>query len=397
VQMVTALGARVIKLEDAKGDPHRQSFGAEVATVKTTPGKESLSVDLRTEEGRGIARRLLARADIFVNGYRAGVAERLGLGWDELHALNPRLTCVHAAGYGSDGPYARRALYAQAAQAVAGSFGRQVGYWSAPERNLDLSVVELQAIVLPRLGQVVDGDSNAALAVFAAILLAAYDQHRTGVGQFVRTSMIAGNAWAYADDFCTYAGKPPTPITDDDYWGVCALDRLYPAADETYACVAVYGDAEFRRFVATLGAPELADDDRFATAAARSQHDGELESAISTLLLARPAPEWEQLFIAANVGCVAVAMGGQAVTTSFDTGLREAGLTVAFDHPLFGEMVRANVPVTLSATPGVIGRPCRRGEHNRDVLAELGYTEDEVEALEASGVVAAPDPVPSRA
>jgi len=214
--------------------------------------------------------------------------------------------------------------------------------------------------------------------------------------------MIAGNAWAYADDFCTYAGKPPTPITDDDYWGVCALDRLYPAADETYACVAVYGDAvygdaEFRRFVATLGAPELADDDRFATAAARSQHDGELESAISTLLLARPAPEWEQLCVAADVGCVAVAMGGQAVTTSFDTGLREAGLTVAFVHPLFGEMVRANVPVTLSATPGVIGRPCRRGEHNRDVLAELGYTEDEVEALEASGVVAAPDPVPSRA
>ena len=136
VTMAASLGARVIKLEDAKGDPHRMSFGHEVATVKTSVGKESVSVDLRTPEGREVAHRLLDRADIFVNGYRAGVAERLGLGWDELHARNPRLVCIHAAGYGSDGPYAHRALYAQAAQAVAGSFGRQVGYWSAPERNV---------------------------------------------------------------------------------------------------------------------------------------------------------------------------------------------------------------------------------------------------------------------
>ncbi len=396
VSMAAALGARVIKLEDAKGDPHRMSFGAEVATVKTTPGKESVSVDLRTTQGREIAHRLLAEADMFVNGYRAGVAERLGLGWDELHELNPRLVCLHAAGYGSDGPYAHRALYAQAAQAVAGSFGRQVGYWSAPERNLDLSVIELQAVVLPRLGQVVDGDSNAALAVFTAILLAAYHQHRTGAGQFVRTSMIAGNAWAYADDFCTYTGKPPTAITDDDYWGVSALDRLYPAADDTYACVAIYGDAEFRRFASVLGAPELADDERFATAAARGEHDGELASAVGSLLLARPAGECERMCTAADVGCVEVAMGGQAVTTSFDQGLRDAGLTVAFEHPLFGEIVRAAVPVSFSATPGRIGAPCRRGEHNRSVLGELGYSDAELDDLESAGVLAPPDPVPSR-
>jgi crotonobetainyl-CoA:carnitine CoA-transferase CaiB-like acyl-CoA transferase len=397
VAMAASLGARVIKLEDGKGDPHRLSFGPEVATVKTTPGKESVSVDLRTPQGREIAHRLLAKADIFVNGYRPGVAERLGLDWGELHALNPRLVCLHAAGYGSDGPYAHRALYAQAAQAVAGSFGRQVGYWSAPERNIDLSVMEMQAIVLPRLGQVVDGDSNAALAVFTTILLAAYHQHRTGQGQFVRTSMIAGNAWAYADDFCAYAGKPAAAITDDDYWGVSALDRLYPAAGDTYACVAVYGDAEFRRFATVLGAPELADDERFATDHARRQHDTELESALGALLLARPAPEWEQLCTGADVGCVDVAMGGQAVTTSFDPGLREAGLTVAFEHPLFGEMVRAAVPVTFSATPGRIAPPSRRGEHNRAVLGELGYSDAELDELESAGVLVAPDPVPARA
>ena len=100
---------------------------------------------------------------MFVTGYRSGVADKLGLGYDELRKLNPRLVYMHAAGYGTDGPYAHRALYAQAAQAVGGSFGRQVGYWADPAQNEGMSVMELQAIVAPRLNQVVDGDSNAAL------------------------------------------------------------------------------------------------------------------------------------------------------------------------------------------------------------------------------------------
>ena len=397
VSMAASLGARVIKLEDPKGDPHRHSFGPDVATVKTTPGKESVSVDLRTPEGQEVAHRLLEQADIFVNGFRSGVADRLGLGWEELHALNPRLTYIHAAGYGADGPYANRALYAQAAQSVAGSFDRQVGYWSAPERNLDLSVMELQAIVLPRLGQVVDGDSNAALTVFATIALAAFQQSRSGEGQFVRTSMIAGNAWAYSNEFCTYEGKPKAPITDDDYWGLNALDRFYPAAGDGYVCVAVYTDRDFARFAALLGAPELGEDARFATASARTEHDAALESAIAPLVLARTADDWERAAIEAGVGCVAVAMAGQAMTTSFDPALREGGLTVAFDHPMFGEMVRAAVPLGFSETPGRISPPCRRGEQNRSVLAELGYTEDEIDKLEAAGVLIAPEPVPVRA
>ena len=119
---------------------------------------------------------------MFVTGYRSGVADKLGLGYDELRQLNPGLVYMHAAGYGTDGPYAHRALYAQAAQAVAGSFGRQVGYWADPAQNEGMSVIELQAIVAPRLNQVVDGDSNAALAVLAALALAIYHQRRTGHG-----------------------------------------------------------------------------------------------------------------------------------------------------------------------------------------------------------------------
>jgi len=387
VTMAAALGARVIKLEDAAGDPHRRSFGADIGTAKTAAGKESVSLDLRTPEGQAIAHKIVAQADIFVDGYRAGVADRLGLGWETLHELNPRLMYLHAAGYGSDGPYAARALYAQAAQAVAGSFGRQVGYWSDPERNLDMSLIELQAIVLPRLGQVVDGDSNAALVVLTAIALAAYQQRRTGVGQFVRTSMIGANAMAYADDFCTYEGKPPALITDDEYWGVGALDRLYEAAEDTYVCVAVYSDVDFGRFAELIGAPQLADDPRFATVDARAENDADLLKEVTHRLGARPAGDWETDAIKLRVGCVAVSMAGHAIMTAFDPGLRESGLTVAAQNPKFGELVQAAVPVAFSETPGRIGPASSRGEHNRSVLLELGYTEEEINRLEADDIV----------
>ncbi len=388
--MAAALGARVIKLEDGNGDPHRMSFGPEVASNKTTAGKESLSVDLRTPEGRALARKVVDRADVFVTGFRSGVADKLGLGADEVRAANPSLLYVHATGYGTDGPYAQRGLYAQAAQAVAGSFGRQVGYWADPVRNLDMSVIELQAVVIPRLGQVVDGDSNAALALFAALALGVYHQRRTREGQRLVTSMIGGNTWAYSDDFCAYSGKPPVPLCDSEYYGTSALDRVYPAAEGTWVCLAVRSDAEFHALVGTIGLPELAADARFGTVAARASNDEALLALLGDRFAEKPALEWEAALSATRVGCVAVNLQGQPIVTSFDPVLRETGLTVAFEHPLFGEMVRAAPPVAFSATPGRVAPPCVRGQHNRAILAELGYGDDEIERLEANGVVIPP-------
>jgi crotonobetainyl-CoA:carnitine CoA-transferase CaiB-like acyl-CoA transferase len=389
--MAAALGARVIKIEDAKGDPHRMSFGPDVASTKTTAGKESLSIDLSTPEGQAAAQRVIARADAFVTGFRSGIADKLGLGYEQLKALNPRLLYVHASGYGSDGPYAHRALYAQAAQAVAGSFGRQVGYWMAPERNAGMSVLELQAVVIPRLGQVVDGDSNAALAVLGALALGIYHQQRTGQGQLLRTTMIGGNAWAYSDDFCSYRDKAPTSLSDDEYYGTGALDRVYQAADGSWVCIHVPLDSEFGALSRELGMPDLADDSRFASGAARTVNDAALAAILGGRFTERPAAEWETIMAKADVGCVEVNMQGQPIVTSFDPVLRETGLTVAYEHPLFGEMVRAAPPVVFSETPGRVAPPCVRGQHNRSILAEAGYSAAEIDGLEAENVVIPPD------
>lgn len=388
--MAASLGARVIKLEDGKGDPHRSSFGPEVASNKTTAGKESLSVDLSTAEGQQIAQRLVAQADVFVTGFRSGVAEKLGLGYEELRAINPRLLYVHAAGYGSEGPYAKRALYAQAAQAVGGSFGRQVGYWSAPENNVGMSVLELQAVVIPRLGQVVDGDSNAALAVLAAVVLGAYHQRRTGEGQFLMTSMIGANAWAYADDFCSFEGKQPMPLCDSEYLGVHALYRNYEAAGGSWITLAVVTEKEWAALVSHDEFADLGADPRFASAEGRRAEDTALASALADRFAAQPAEDWEKALGAAGVGCVAAYMGGHAAFICSDETVFNSGLTVEYEHPLFGTMRRGAPPVAFSETPARVAPPCLRGEHNHLLLEEVGYSPEEIKAFEAAGVVVPP-------
>jgi crotonobetainyl-CoA:carnitine CoA-transferase CaiB-like acyl-CoA transferase len=389
--MLAALGARVIKIEDKAGDPHRNSFGPEVASTKTTAGKESISLDLRTPEGKAIAQQIVSKADAFLTGFRTGVAERMGLGYDELKEINPRLLYVHAAGYGTDGPYAHRALYAQAAQSVAGSFGRQVGYWTDPAQSEGFSVLELQAVVLPHLNQLVDGDSNAALALLAALSLGLYHQQRTGQGQFLGTSMIGGNAWAYSDDFCSYAGKPPIPLCDSEYYGISALERVYEAAEGSWVSVAVKTDAEFSAMLGVIDLPELVTDERFASAAARADHDDELISLLGDRFAERPAAQWESELSAARVGCVNVNLLGQPVFTSFDPVLRETGLTVTVEHPLYGELVRAAPPIAFSETPGRTAPPCARGQHNVSLLTELGYSEADIVKFEELGVVTPPE------
>jgi len=388
--MLAALGARVIKIEDKAGDPHRNAFGPDVATTKTTAGKESISVDLRTAEGKAIAQQLVSNSDAFLTGFRTGVAERMGLGYDELKELNPRLLYVHAAGYGTDGPYAHRALYAQAAQSVAGSFGRQVGYWTDPAQSDGFSVLELQAVVLPHLNQLVDGDSNAALALLAALSLGLYHQQKTGQGQFLGTSMIGGNAWAYSDDFCSYAGKPPTVLCDSEYYGTSALDRVYEAADGSWVCLAVKTDAEFSALLGVLGLPEVAADQRFASTHARAVHDEELIDLLSARFAKRPAGEWESELAAARVGCVNVNLLGQPVFTSFDPVLRETGLTVTIEHPLYGDIVRTAPPISFSETPGRVAPPCVRGQHNTSILTGLGYSEADITKFEQLNIVTPP-------
>ena len=395
VTMAASLGARVIKVENLDGDPFRWSFGPpEWGACKTTEGKESIALDLRTDEGRTIMRELLANADVFVHGFRPGVPERLGLDIDSVRAIKPDIVYLHGSGYGSDGPLAHRPIYAGVAGAMSGSVHRQAPTWLDPEFSAPLSALEAQMIVLPRLAGVTDGDANAAEGVMTALLLALRHRQRTGEGQFVSTSMIGSNVLAYAEDFTRYDGKMPVARADADELGTSALHRLYRAL-EGWVFLAVATQREWEQFVAVLDAPSLAGDERFATAADRVANDAALADEITKQLAARAAAEWEDACLAAGVGCVEVSERSQAELASFDERLRAAGLIVPIEHPLFGALVRYAPPAALSKTPGPVRPGCTFAQHTRSILAELGRSDEEIADLATRGVVKLAEPSPS--
>jgi crotonobetainyl-CoA:carnitine CoA-transferase CaiB-like acyl-CoA transferase len=133
VALAASLGARVIKLEDATGDPIRMAFGGYAGCAKVMEGKESLSIDLKSPEGRAIVEQVVKDADVFVLGFRSGVAERVGLDYETLRKINSRLVYVHSSGYGPDGPYSNRPMYAQTASATVGAFQRNSPHWMSPD------------------------------------------------------------------------------------------------------------------------------------------------------------------------------------------------------------------------------------------------------------------------
>lgn len=385
--MAAALGARVIKVEGLGGDPMRFAFGApEVGAAKTMEGKESLPVDLQSPEGQQIVHELVKEADVFVNGFRTGVAERLNLDHATLSEINPRLLYLHAAGYGVDGPFAQRPIYAQVAGAVGGSTDRFGGKWLDAELTKSMERIEAQTVVLPRIRGPVDGDSNAALAVFSSLMLALYDQQRTGEGGFVSSSMIGGNALAYSDDFNRYEGKPPLPVPDEDSHGLSALYRLYRTG-EGWVFLAIPTQKEWEALVAALGRQDLADDPRFATDADRTANDDDLAGALGEIFATKAASEWEEQLASKGIACVQAFEASHSEFTCTDRVMRDTGLVVEVEHPTFGKILRHGLPVTMSETPGRPAPGCVLGQHVDSILTELGYPTDRIAELKEKNVV----------
>jgi crotonobetainyl-CoA:carnitine CoA-transferase CaiB-like acyl-CoA transferase len=387
VTMAAALGARVVKLEDLRGDPMRWAFGnPEVTSVKTMEGKESLSVDLRTPEGRKIVHELVSGADVFVNGFRPGVAERMAMGADELRRLNSRLVYLHAAGYGADGPYAHRPIYAGVASALAGQVVRHAGTWLDPELTRSLDRVEAQAVVLPRVRGPVDGDANAALAVLSSLLLGVYHQRRTGEGQLITTSMIGGNALAYADDFNRYEGKPPLPVPDQENHGLDALYRLYEAKTG-WVFVAAPRQKDWEALAGGVGRQDLATDERFATADVRRANDEELVAELGAVLATRDAGDWENDLAPKGIAVVKAFEASYSEFTCTDPVLRENGMVIEIEHPFFGRILRAGPALKFSETPSRVAPSCLNGEHTVKILGELGYDDEAIEKLRADAII----------
>lgn len=392
--LLAELGARVIKIEPVRGDPYRllgRGGGDPVNAlghnnmVRAMAGKESIALDLKSEEGRAILHQLVAGADLFVHSFRGKVPEALGIDAETLRAVNPGLAYHYAASYGSAGPYAKQPAIDPVIAAFAGTTAYQTGEGNPPLRESG-------------------ADPTAAAGHAVAMMLGLFAQHRTGEAQDVESAMIVSNILLnYADAF-SYDGKPPRPPVDARQFGTGATHRLYECAsdaggarppyenpDPHWVMLAAEDDGSFAALCRVADRPDLVADPRFAIMAARAEHRRALEDLLVPVFLTRTAHEWETDLLAAGVGCVVADAMSHFAFLYEDEQARAIGMTTTASHPSIGDHYRRYAPVVqFSDTPSRAPAFCEHGEHTRALLAELGYGDAQVEALHEAGVVASP-------
>ncbi len=372
------------KVEVLDGDPYRHLIAGGTPVAKTTAGKSSICLDLKTATGRAIARQLCAGADIVVHNARPGVPERLGLGEEQLRPDNPDLIWVSLTGYNRHSPAARRPSTHPCAGAAAGGASYQAGpALTAVCETLD-EVREISRQLM-RANEA-NPDPNSGVVLGGAIALALLARERFGIGQAVYVNMLAANMYANADDALDYAGKRPRPVADDELHGTSAGYRLYRAADG-WLFLAVDGDAEWHRALTVLERRDLADDTRFATADDRDANEGDLVAELTDTFGKRTAAEWEERFVAAGIAGVRADLASPGMFFAHDPQVLANDFTPLVTHTRFGPYRRWGPIVRVNGGPDELGPGVLAGEQTDELLAALGHDADAIATLRATRVV----------
>jgi crotonobetainyl-CoA:carnitine CoA-transferase CaiB-like acyl-CoA transferase len=388
--LLAELGARVIKIEELSGDPMRNMMPfPEVAGIKALQGKESFAVDIATEAGRQLVYELVSRADVVLQSFRAGVADRLKVDAATLRAINPSLIYLEAPGYGTGGPYGHRPAFAPTIGAAAGLAWRNAGS-SIPD-GPELGLEQVKQAAIP-LALAVMGAGNcdgfASVSVATAMLLGLLVRERTGAAEQMLTTMIGSATHALCETLVSYDAAPQPMTADVDLYGYGPCYRLYEAA-EGWVFFAAPSDAEFAAASALLDPTgSLGVEARFATVAARKEHEAELAELLAAGFLAKTAADWEQVLLAADVACVEVA-AGPPEACFMDEGQpgQLSGLVTTAWHPMLDDHERLAPLVSMSRSRSVAGNGCTIGQHTDTIMAELGHSDEAIADLRFAGVI----------
>ena len=376
-QVLADLGADVVKVEPpGVGDVLRQ-WGWSPASDDgerqdslwwrvAARGKRSVTVDLRTEDGQALARRLAREVDVVVENFRPGTLEKWGLGYDDLAEANPGLVLVRISGFGQDGPYAGRAGYAAIGEAM-GGLRALTGYPDRPPVRVGLSL----------------GDSLTGLTGALGALAALVERTTSGRGQVVDASIYESvlalteglvAEWSVAGLVRERTGATLSGI---------APSNVYPTADGE-VLVAANQDSVFRRLCAVMDRPELADDPRFVDHIARGARQEELDALVAAWTRTRSSQE---LLDALHAAGVPAGLLYTPADMAADPHFRARASLAEVDDPQTGPLLMPAVAPRLSRTPGRIrwSGP-RLGQHTDQVLAEAGLDDAERARLRAASV-----------
>ena len=379
--MLADLGADVIKIEERTGgDPGRGVLRASGIDLSALPnfyfeahnrGKRSLTLDLKRPEGREIVYRLAEQADVFVQNFRPGAAERAGLGYASLRERNPRLIYASGSGFGRRGPDAERPCMDYLGLARSGIMNA-VGEPTDPPQAVQGAIADQIAGTMLAFG------------VMTALLV----RERFGVGQEVDVSLLGAMSWLQGLSVASrlmLGGEMPRfsrRATFNPLW------NHYRCQDDRWIAFAMaQADRWWGNFCKVLGREDLATDERFATMGARGSHAAECIALLDEIFATQPSHEWARR----------LDEGGDFIFTRVnrvsdlpdDPQMRANGLIAAVEHPSLGKLEMLNLPIGLSETPPSIrGTAPEFGQHTEQILVdELGYSWDEIAELREKGVL----------
>jgi crotonobetainyl-CoA:carnitine CoA-transferase CaiB-like acyl-CoA transferase len=371
--MLADMGARVIKLEQpGKGDDTRAwgppfLNGESAYFMSINRNKESLTLDLKHPEGRRMLEQLIERADVFVENFRPGTLERMGLGYADLAAAHPALVYCSVSGFGHTGPRRRQPGYDAVMQGEGGLMSI-TGSGDGPACRLGVAIADIVS------------------GMFAAhgIAMALLARHRTGRGQFVDVGMLDSVAALLTYQAGIYFATGTAPRRMGNRHPTIVPYETLEAADGEFV-LAVGNDQLWRAFCEVTGLMDLADDPRFATNPDRVQRHDELRPLLVARLATRPVAVWIETLTAAGIPCGAVRDLAQVFE---DPQIIERAMVVALEHPIAGAIRALGVPAKLSETPGSVRTPPPvLGQHTNGILGELGLSAHEIETLRADGAV----------
>ena len=375
--MLGDMGADVIKIEEPERGDETRSWtpfwnGESTQFVSFNRNKRSLSLNLRAPEGLEIVRALAKDADVMIESFRAGALERMGLGYDAIRAINPAIVYASISGYGRTGPLAEKPGYDLIIQAYSGLMDLTGEPDGSPMR-VGFSLVDLFT----------------GMMAFGSVVTALYHKQATGQGQRLEAALLDGQVAALSYHATAYLATGNVPQRMGSGHPSLVPYQSFRAADGNFI-LGVANQGLWERFCAGIGRPDLMADPRFKTNDDRVSHRAECIDTLNQIFQAKTVAQWVEIIEQAGVPCGPINPVDAVVN---DPQVNARNMIAQLNHPNVPDLKIPNSPLKLAETPPVINRPPPLlGEHNNEILAELGYNDSAIQALQQKNVIG---PIPS--